>query len=170
MGERPRGDGAERRRAQGNRKLFDRSQWRQRDQEESECQAKFKAFTPVYSVSICHPFAFDVLFKLSREFTSLLQGIFPALILQDQDCFSGEAGSEELLALLPASPQVESLRNKWKADPDRSSEQKWDDIKNQVKIHGKTSASGVSPPFDAKRANGDSTRSYRDPSGPRWKI
>jgi len=118
-------------------------------------------------VSICHPLAFQVLLKLSREFINLLQEMFPPLILQDQDCFAGEAGAEELLALLPAN---EPLRNKWAANPDRSSEQKWDDIRNQVKIHGKTSPPGVSPPFDAETADGDLLRSRRNSSGSRWKI
>ena len=83
-----------------------------------------------------------------REFISLLQEIFPPLILQDQDCFAGEAGAEDLLALLPGRAQIEPLRKQWTADPDRSSEDKWDDIKNQVKIHGKDSASGVSFPLE----------------------
>ena len=84
--------------------------------------------------------------KPLSEFIGLLQEIFPPLILQDQDCFAGEAGAEELLALLPASAQIEPLRKKWSANPDKTSEEKWDDIRNQVKILGKTTAPGVSPP------------------------
>lgn len=121
-------------------------------------------------MSIRHPLPFVIPLKLSREFIDLLQGIFPPLILQDQDSFAGEAGAEELLSLLPANAQIEPLRKKWTADPDRSSEQKWDDIRNQVKIHGKTSVPGVSPLFDAKRAGGDYLRSRRDSSWLRWKI
>ena len=101
-------------------------------------------------MSIGHQLAL-VLLKLFREFINLLQDIFPPLILQDQDCFAGEAGAEELLALLPASAQIETLRKKWASDPDRSSEEKWDDVRNQVKVLGKTTPSGVSPPFDDKR-------------------
>ena len=96
-------------------------------------------------MSISRQFAFNVPLNLSREFINLLQGIFPPLILQDQDCFAGEAGAEELLALLPAGGQLEPLRKKWKADPNRSSEEKWDDIKNQVKIN-KAEPFGVSHP------------------------
>ena len=92
---------------------------------------------------------FNVPLNLSREFIDLLQDIFPPLILQDQDCFAGEAGAEELLALLPANAQIEPLRKKWTANPDRSSEDKWDDIRNQVKIHGKKTAPGVSFLLDA---------------------
>ena len=90
-----------------------------------------------------------------REFIDLLQDMFPLLILQDQDCFAGEAGAEDLLALLPGGAQIDSLRRKWTADPNRSSEDKWDDIRNQVKIHGKKSAPGVSLPLDAKRFGDD---------------
>ena len=96
--------------------------------------------------------------------------MFPLLILQDQDCFAGEAGAEELLSLLPGGAQVDPLRKKWKADPDRSSEEKWDDLRNQVKIHGKKTASGVSFPLDAKRSNGDPIGFCRGPSWPRWKT
>lgn len=170
MGQRPGGDGAQRRRAEGGSKLSDRC-WRwQGDQEESECQAGLEVFTSVYSVSIRHLYAFDILLKLSREFIDLLQEIFPPLILQDQDCFAGEAGAEELLALLPASAQIESLRKKWTADPDRSSEEKWDDIRNQVKIHGKKTPSGVSSPFDAQRADVNLIRFHRDSSWPQWRT
>jgi hypothetical protein len=98
-------------------------------------------------VSVRHQFAL-VLLKLFREFTDLLQDIFPPLILQDQDCFAGEAGAEELLALLPANARIEPLRKKWTSDPHRSSEEKWDDIRNQVKVLGKETPPGVSPPFD----------------------
>jgi DNA primase small subunit len=85
----------------------------------------------------------------------LLQGVFPPLILQDQDSFAGEAGAEELLALLPANAQTEPLRKKWTANPDKSSEEKWDDIRNQVKILGKTTASGVSPLVEANEPDND---------------
>lgn len=91
------------------------------------------------------------LLKLFRDFITLLQEIFPPLILQDQDCFAGEAGAEELLSLLPANAQIEPLRKKWTSHPDRSSEEKWDDIKNQVKVLGKGTPSGVSLSFDNKR-------------------
>jgi hypothetical protein len=120
-------------------------------------------------VSFCHPFAFYVLLNLSSEFVDLLQEIFPPLILQDQDCFAGEAGAEELLALLP-SAQIEPLRTKWTANPNKSSEKKWDEIRNQVKIHGKTSPDGVSPPFDTSKAGGDFVHSRRNSSWLRWKI
>lgn len=144
MGQRPRGDGAERRRAEGCRKLSDRYWRRKGEQEESQRQAGFEASTSGYSVSLDCQLASGVWLKLFREFINLLGDVFPPLILQDQDCFAGEAGAEELLALLPASAQVEPLRKKWTTDPDRSSEEKWDDIRNQVKIHGKKSAPGVS--------------------------
>ena len=96
--------------------------------------------------------------------------MFPLLILQDQDCFAGETGAEELLALLPGGTQAEPLRKKWTADPDRSSEEKWDDLRNQVKILGKKTAPGVSSPFDGMRPNGDPVRFRRGSSWPRWKT
>ena len=150
MGQRPRGNGAERRRAEGNRKLSDRRRRWQGVEEESECQAGLEAFASGHPVSIGHWLAL-VLLKLLRDFIQLLQGIFPLLILQDQDCFAGEAGTEELIALLPTNVKIEALRKKWTSNPDRSSEGKWDDIKNHVKVLGKETSSGVSLPFNNKR-------------------
>lgn len=94
-------------------------------------------------MSVDYKFTFSTTLNPLREFINLLQGVFPSLILQDQDCFAGEAGAEELLALLPTSAH-EPLRKKWSTNPDKTSEEKWDDIRNQVKIHGKTTTPGVS--------------------------
>lgn len=108
--------------------------------------------------------------KLLRQFINLLQGIFPPLILQDQDSFAGEAGAEELLALLPAA-QTEPLRKKWTANPDKSSEEKWDDIKNQVKVLGKTAPAAVSSLVDTDDSDGDFVPLRRNFfSWLRWKI
>ena len=57
VGQRPRGHGTKRRRAEGDRQLFDRRRGREGDQEESECQAGIEAFTPRYPVSVGRQFA-----------------------------------------------------------------------------------------------------------------
>lgn len=68
-----------------------------------------------------------------------LSDIFGDLILQDQDCFKGEAGWKELLQLIPDSKIVEKLEHKWARSEDRSSEDKWSDLKAEVKALYKTS-------------------------------
>lgn len=102
-----------------------------------------------------HQFTFIIPLKPLREFINLLQDVFPPLILQDQDCFAGDAGAEELLALLPGGAQTEPLRKKWSANPHKTSEEKWDDIRNQVKVHGKTTTPGVSSLIGARGNDGD---------------
>ena len=94
-------------------------------------------------MSVSNPLIFAISFKPFREFIHLLQEIFPPLILQDQDCFAGEPGAEELLALLPPTVKIEPLRKKWSANPDKSSEEKWDDLRNHVKVLGKTTPPAV---------------------------
>lgn len=121
-------------------------------------------------MSIDHRLTLNAPLKLVREFIHLLQEIFPPLILQDQDCFAGEAGAEELLALLPADARVESLREKWLASPDKSSEEKWDEVRNLVKRHGKATTPGVSSPTDTKEYDSDPIYFHRNFSWPRWKI
>ncbi|ESK91033.1 dna primase small subunit [Moniliophthora roreri MCA 2997] len=69
-----------------------------------------------------------------------LADVFSDLILRDQDCFGSESGYEALLQLIPDSKVVQSLRENWSNDPQRSSEEKWDDFKNQIKKYSKGSA------------------------------
>lgn len=62
-----------------------------------------------------------------------LKSDFVKLCLQDQDCFRSEQGWEALLALLPGDREtIGSLRRKWEASPDQSSEKRWDDLKHVV--------------------------------------
>ncbi|OBZ67980.1 DNA primase small subunit [Grifola frondosa] len=63
--------------------------------------------------------------------------VFGDLILADQDCFASEEGWEALLHLIPDKTVVENLRKKWTANPERSSEDKWDDLKKEVKEYAK---------------------------------
>ncbi|KAF7795624.1 hypothetical protein EIP86_006789 [Pleurotus ostreatoroseus] len=62
-----------------------------------------------------------------------LADTFTELILADQDCFRSESGWEELLKLVPDRGVAESLRDLWTEDIDRSSEQKWDDLKKEIR-------------------------------------
>ncbi|KAF8893864.1 DNA primase catalytic subunit [Infundibulicybe gibba] len=58
---------------------------------------------------------------------------FVDLILEDQDCFAGEAGSEALLEYITDSTVTEDLRRQWANDPSRSSTTKWIDMKKAIK-------------------------------------
>ncbi|TFK25537.1 DNA primase catalytic subunit [Coprinopsis marcescibilis] len=62
-----------------------------------------------------------------------LVSTFTDLILEDQDCFASESGYETLLEFIPNATVVSNLRNAWEKDPERSSEDKWEDLKQQVK-------------------------------------
>ncbi|KAI0066789.1 prim-pol domain-containing protein [Artomyces pyxidatus] len=64
-----------------------------------------------------------------------LVDIFSDLILADQDCFKSDDGWEELLKLIPDATIAKELRKKWLAEEDRSSQEKWDDLKEAVKEH-----------------------------------
>lgn len=60
-----------------------------------------------------------------------LAEVFGELILTDQDCFASREGWEALLHLIPDAGIVKELREKWDADPHRSSSDKWADLKSQ---------------------------------------
>ncbi|KAF9467308.1 hypothetical protein BDZ94DRAFT_1185702 [Collybia nuda] len=62
-----------------------------------------------------------------------LAAIFSDLILADQNCFGSEEGYETLLQQVPDSRIVGDLRKKWQKDPTRSSEDKWMDLKEEIK-------------------------------------
>jgi DNA primase small subunit len=81
-----------------------------------------------------------------------LKATFGELILSDQDCFASEEGWQNLLELIPdkCAPFTchtffhlmshvlilaitNSLREEWAADPDRSSSDKWNDFKREIK-------------------------------------
>ncbi|KAL4244430.1 DNA primase small subunit [Abortiporus biennis] len=64
---------------------------------------------------------------------------FSELILADQNCFESEEGWKSLLHLVPDQKIVAELTKQWERDPDRSSEDKWDDLKAQVKTLSKGS-------------------------------
>ncbi|KAG5646812.1 hypothetical protein DXG03_002189 [Asterophora parasitica] len=69
-----------------------------------------------------------------------LATIFSELVLSDQDVFASQEGYEALLEQIPDSEVVSKLRTKWNADPSRSSEDKWLDLKSQAKKYEKGSA------------------------------
>jgi len=62
-----------------------------------------------------------------------LVGPFTDLVLQDQDCFRKEEGWKELLRLIPDSKIVASLEKKWASLDDRSSDEKWSDLRGAIK-------------------------------------
>jgi DNA primase small subunit len=62
--------------------------------------------------------------------------------LADQDCFASQEGWEALLQLIP-EPTADILRKKWSAVSERSSDDKWADIKNEVKKFDKGSSQRV---------------------------
>ncbi|ETW77931.1 hypothetical protein HETIRDRAFT_441443 [Heterobasidion irregulare TC 32-1] len=61
-----------------------------------------------------------------------LVDVFGDLILADQDCFKKDEAWEELLELIPDKTVVAELRRKWDRDENRSSEDKWADLKAKV--------------------------------------
>ncbi|KAL1747623.1 hypothetical protein HDZ31DRAFT_61099 [Schizophyllum fasciatum] len=68
-----------------------------------------------------------------------LKGIFSDLVLEDQDCFASEEGFEALLKLIPDSSIAATLGEMWQSDPSRSSADKWNDIRSQIKKYEKNS-------------------------------
>ncbi|KAJ7600693.1 hypothetical protein C8J56DRAFT_14989 [Mycena floridula] len=68
-----------------------------------------------------------------KEALDYLAVIFTDLILEDQDCFGSEEGYETLIQLIPDTKVQQALRSKWAEDPDRSSTDKWRDLKDQIK-------------------------------------
>ncbi|ORY34842.1 hypothetical protein BCR39DRAFT_515096 [Naematelia encephala] len=74
-----------------------------------------------------HPALKDGLDQLKVDFVKL--------ILRDQDCFRSERGWEALLAILPADRDVIGpLRSKWQSSPTASSEERWADLVDAVKV------------------------------------
>ncbi|EPQ52341.1 prim-pol domain-containing protein [Gloeophyllum trabeum ATCC 11539] len=65
---------------------------------------------------------------------------FTELILDDQDCFRSEEGCEAFLRLIPDETIVHELRKLWELNPGRSSSQKWDDLKNMIRVLDKGSS------------------------------
>ncbi|EPX70717.1 DNA primase catalytic subunit Spp1 [Schizosaccharomyces octosporus yFS286] len=58
----------------------------------------------------------------------ILKSVFAKVVLEDQDPWSSQEGSESLLKLLPNESLASALRKKWEVDPGRSSIKKWSDI------------------------------------------
>ena len=58
----------------------------------------------------------------------ILKPYFQSTILEDQDPFLSQAGSDRLLQLLPDKALNDALRKKWASAPDRPSARKWADI------------------------------------------
>jgi DNA primase small subunit len=58
----------------------------------------------------------------------ILKPYFRTSILEDQDLFLSQAGSDRLLELLPDKVLNDALRKKWSSSPGRPSAKKWADI------------------------------------------
>lgn len=67
-------------------------------------------------------------FRLFREACNVLKHIFTTLVLLDQDCFQSEQGSEKLLQWI-RDEAADTLRDRWSNDPNRTSIDKWEDVK-----------------------------------------
>jgi DNA primase small subunit len=80
----------------------------------------------------------------TRQAMEHLVGLFGDLILLDQDCFKREEGWRELLELIPDSKIAETLEKSWRQSEDRSSDDKWSDLKDQIKAVYKTAQARVS--------------------------
>lgn len=75
-----------------------------------------------------------------------LTDVFGDLILDDQDCFASEDGWRALLHLITEKTTAERLEKKWTAESMRSSDERWQDLKKEVKSWGKDSPQRVSIP------------------------
>ncbi|KAI0754234.1 prim-pol domain-containing protein [Daedaleopsis nitida] len=62
----------------------------------------------------------------------VLEPVFHDLILVKQNCFASEEGWQALLHLIPDKDIVANLREKWESEPDRSSEDKWQDLEDEI--------------------------------------
>ena len=62
----------------------------------------------------------------------MLEPVFHDLILADQDCFATEEGWKALVQLVPDHAVSSSLRERWEEEPDKSSEDKWEDFLAEV--------------------------------------
>ena len=67
---------------------------------------------------------------------------FEDLVLLDQNCFRREEGWKELLQLIPDSKIVEKLERKW--TDDRSSDDKWTDLMDEIRSSYPVKATRVS--------------------------
>lgn len=72
-----------------------------------------------------------VLNLCTRQALDQLVGPFQDLVLLDQNCFRREEGWKELLQLIPDSKIVGKLERKW--TDDRSSDDKWTDLMDEIK-------------------------------------
>jgi len=66
-----------------------------------------------------------------QEACNVLKHIFTTLVLLDQDCFHSEQGSEKLLQWI-RDEVADTLRDRWSNDPNRTSMDKWEDVKTIV--------------------------------------
>ena len=62
----------------------------------------------------------------------MLEPVFHDLILADQNCFASEEGWQALLHLIPDKEVVGNLKERWEDDPGRSSEDKWQDLEDEI--------------------------------------
>lgn len=151
MGVGPGGDGIDGRSKKVSRRLLDSRSGRQRDAQEGQRTAcdqgsrrRPSSINPVSKHLICKSALGATLILGARQAVDQLRDLFGDLILQDQDCFKGEAGWKELLQLIPDSKIVEKLEHKWARSEGRSSDDKWDDLKAEIKALYKTANERVS--------------------------
>jgi hypothetical protein len=85
---------------------------------------------------------YAVLNFCARQALDQLVTPFGDLVLLDQDCFRREEGWKELLQLIPDSKIVEKLERKW--TDDRSSDDKWTDLMDEIRASYPVKESRVS--------------------------
>ncbi len=78
----------------------------------------------------------------ARQALDQLVGPFKDLVLLDQNCFKREEGWKELLQLIPDSKIVEKFERKW--TDDRSSDDKWADLMDEIRASYPLKAARVS--------------------------
>lgn len=74
--------------------------------------------------------------SLQTALGTLTEEHFTSIVLEDQDCFrKEEKGWDKLLELIPDKDIVNNLQKKWGSGRERSSVERWDDLKQQVKTN-----------------------------------
>ena len=93
-----------------------------------------KPLPPTLKYDISPPHSHMLMFICHRESIATLAQAFTDIILINQDCFRSEEGWKELLHLVPKD-FVDDLSEIWSKQRERSSEDKWKDIKKLVKAN-----------------------------------
>lgn len=98
-----------------------------------------------------------------RRSIAILKPYFSENILRDQDPWATPEGAETLLRLLPNKALVDSLKTEWASSPERSSAQRWSDIRTVNLGTNKRAANNRKAEEKIREAMEDITLEYTYP-------